>query len=194
MNKLLLLISTIVLLTGGTSLAEVYTVDPNHAEIGFSVKHMVITNVKGAFREYTSHFEIDTNNKLTALSAEVDVKSIDTRIKKRDDHLRSADFFEVEKFPSITFKSLSVKPESNNRYTVTGELKIRDISKPVELTGELVGPVKDPWGNQRMGIVLNGQIDRKVFGLTYNKVLESGGLLIGDEVKIHLEGEGILNK
>ena len=194
MKKILVLITALCLLLGGTALADVYTIDSDHAEVGFSVKHMVITNVKGAYREYEGSFEVDENNQLKTVEVEVAAKSIDTRIQKRDDHLRSQDFFEVDKFPTITFKAVSSKSAGKNKYKVEGDLKIRDVTKKVHLDGELFGPVKDPWGNQRIGIILTGQIDRKDFGLTYNKVLETGELLISDEVKIHLEGEGILKK
>ncbi len=194
MKKLIILITALLLFIGGPAIADVYVVDSDHTEIGFSVKHMVITNVKGAFREYTASFELDADNKLKSLTADIKVESIDTRIQKRDDHLRSPDFFDITKFPAITFKTTSVDPTGSNTYAVTGVLQIRDVVKEIKLEGELNGPVKDPWGNQRMGILLNGQIDRSEFGMTYNKVLETGGLLIGKEVKIHLEGEGILKK
>lgn len=194
MKKLFILIGAALLLFAFPAFADVYSIDPDHSEIGFSVRHMVITNVNGAFREYKADLTVDDNNRLTAFQAEVKVASIDTRIQKRDDHLRSPDFFDVVKYPAITFKSGSVSPGAGNTFTVTGELKIRDVVKQVELDGELTGPVKDPWGNQRMGIVLRGRIDRNDFGVSYNKVLETGGLLIDNEVNVHLEGQGILTK
>ena len=194
MKTITLVVSNLLFFFCGIASADVYTVDPSHSEIGFSVKHMVITNVRGAFREYSGSFTVDGNNTLQSVNAEVSVNSIDTRIQKRDDHLRSPDFFEVDKFPTIAFVTKAIQSTGQNRYTVEGELTIRDVTKKVSLDGELIGPVNDPWGNQRMGIVLTGEVDRRDFGLTYNKVLETGGLLIGNEVKIHLEGEGILQK
>ena len=155
---------------------------------------MVITNVKGAFREYNAEFKVDASNKLVSVDAEIIVTSVDTRIQKRDDHLRSSDFFEAGKYPNITFTATSVVPGKGNNYKVKGDLKIKNIVQKIELDGELTGPVKDPWGNQRMGIVLSGHIDRREFDVTYNKVLETGGLLIDNLVNIHLEGEGILQK
>lgn len=194
MKKLLLIITAIFffipqLVSGGT-----FNVDPSHTEVGFSVKHLVITNVKGAFKSFKGEYTVDADNKLTDLWVEVDVNSIDTRIKKRDDHLKSADFFDVSKHPVITFKSKNIKAQGNNKYLVSGELNIRNVSKAVDLTGEVIGPITDPWGNTRIGVVFTGKIHRKDFGLTYNKVLENGGLLIGDEVKISLEGEGVIEK
>jgi polyisoprenoid-binding protein YceI len=194
MKKLLIFVVSVLLFTASPVLADQYAIDPDHSEIGFSVKHMVITNVKGAFREYTAGFEVDANNKLVSVKADIIVTSIDTRIQKRDDHLRSADFFELAKYPTITFASSSVVPGPGNSFKVKGLLKIKGVIKEIELDGELTGSIKDPWGNQRMGIVLRGTIDRLKFGLNYNKILETGGLLIDNEVKIHLEGEGILKK
>lgn len=194
MKKLIILIFSLLLFSPLTLHADKYDIDSDHAEIGFAVKHMVITNVKGAFREYSAGFEVDKNNKLVSLNADIAVKSIDTRIQKRDDHLRSPDFFEIDKYPKITFSTTRVIPLAGNTYKVKGLLKIKDTAKEVELDGELTGPVKDPWGNQRMGIILTGQVDRTNFNITYNKILETGGLLIDNEVKIHLEGEGILKK
>ena len=194
MKKLLPILLSLLLFSAAQGLAGQYTVDSDHSEIGFSVKHMVITNVKGAFREYTAKFEVDADNKLISLEADIVVASIDTRNQKRDDHLRSGDFFEAGKYPNIIFTATSIVPGAGNSYKVNGNLKIKNAVEEIELDGELTGPVKDPWGNQRIGIILNGLIDRRKFGVTYNKVLETGGLLINDQVNIHLEGEGILQK
>ncbi len=194
MKKLLFVLLSILLFSATQSIANQYIIDPEHSEIGFSVKHMVITNVKGAFREYNVEFKVDANNKLVSVNADIIVVSVDTRIQKRDDHLRSSDFFEADKYPKITFTATSIVSGTGNKYKVKGDLKIKKTVQEIELDGELTGPVKDPWGNQRMGIILEGQIDRRKFDVTYNKVLETGGLLIDDLVNIHLEGEGILQK
>ena len=194
MKKLIFFFFSLVLLFPLTIHADQYAVDPDHSEIGFVVKHMVITNVKGAFREYNAGFVVDENNKLVSFNADIVVNSIDTRIQKRDDHLRSEDFFEIAKYPRITFATSKITPLADNTYKVEGLLKIKDTEKEIELDGELIGPVKDPWDNQRMGIILKGQIDRRNFNVTYNKILETGGLLIDNEVKVHLEGQGILKK
>ena len=194
MRKLLVFIVSLLLFHTLPVLADEYVVDPDHSEIGFSVKHMVITNVKGAFREYTAGFKLDKNNKLVSLQADIAAAGVDTRIQKRDDHLKSPDFFDVAKYPAITFLATSIIPEAGNSYEVKGLLKIKDTVKEIKLVGELTGPVMDPWGNQRMGIMLRGEIDRSKFDITYNKVLETGGLLIANEVTIYLEGEGILKK
>ncbi len=174
--------------------AAEYTLDTDHTEIGFAVKHMVITKVKGAFTDFDGEFVVDEKKGLASVKVDVKVSSIDTRITKRDDHLRSPDFFEVAKYPNITFMTTSVENAGKNAFTVLGDLTIRDITRTVKLTGAITVEIKDPWGNKRIGIVMKGKINRKDFGLTWNKVLENGGLLIGSEVDISLEGEGILKK
>lgn len=171
--------------------AAEYKLDTSHTEVGFSVKHMVITRVKGAFRDFSGHFVVDEQKGLVSFETEVKAASIDTRINKRDDHLRSPDFFDVATYPKITFTTKSVENSGKNTFIILGDLQIRDVSKPVKLKGELTGEVNDPWGNKRVGIVMKGTINRKDFGLTYNKVLENGGLLIGSDVDVSLEGEGI---
>jgi len=173
--------------------AATYDVDPSHTSIGFSVKHMVISNVKGTFEKYTGTFELDAKDALTAASAEIDVASINTRDAKRDEHLRSADFFDVAKFPKITFKIKSMKIHQIH-YMVEGELTIRGVTKTVSLMGEMLGKVKDPWGNTRAGFTATGKINRKDYGITWNKTLDSGGVVVGDDVTIQLEVEGIERK
>jgi len=174
--------------------AAVYDIDPAHTDFGFSVKHMVIANVKGTFQKFEGSLEFDDNNKLTEASALISAESIYTKIEKRDKHLRSADFFDVAKYPDITFKATSMKYSGPNKLTITGNITIKDVTKEITLTGETLGPVKDPWGNTRMGINAKGTINRKDFGLLWNKVLETGGLLVGDMVELIIEGEGILKQ
>jgi polyisoprenoid-binding protein YceI len=122
------------------------------------------------------------------------VKSIDTKIEKRDNHLRSPDFFDAAKYPEMTFKSTSVKHTGAGKFTLLGELTLHGVTKEISLDGELRGPVKDPWGNTRFGIIVSGTIDRRDFGLTWNKMIETGGLVVGETVNIKVEGEGILKK
>jgi polyisoprenoid-binding protein YceI len=172
--------------------AAVFTIDPAHTDFGFSVKHMVLANVKGTFQKIEGTLEFDNNNKLTEVSAVIAAESLYTKIEKRDNHLRSADFFDVAKYPNITFKATSMKYNGPNKLTITGNITIRDVTKEITLTGETLGPVKDPWGETRMGINAKGTINRKDFGLLWNKVLETGGLLVGDMVELIIEGEGIL--
>jgi polyisoprenoid-binding protein YceI len=192
-NILLTLVVTLIMYTLPVS-AAVYTIDHEHTDVGFSVRHMVISNVKGFFETYEADFDVDKNNRLTTAKAVIQAASIDTKIEKRDNHLRSPDFFDVAKFPTITFNAATVKHTEGNSFVLTGDLTIRGITRAVSLEGEINGPVKDPWGNVRMGIILRGKILRKDFGLTWNKVLETGGLLVGESVTMTIEGEGILKK
>ncbi len=176
-----LLLSTATLFGGN------YMLDDSHTSVDFKIKHMMITNVSGKFKSFYAEFAYDEKTGLlTKLEATVDVNSIDTGIEKRDNHLRSADFFDVANHPEMKF--VLDKAEGDE---VTGTLTIRGISKKVTLEYENGGVIKDPWGNQRAGFSLSGKIDRKDFGLTWNKTLETGGLLVGDKVKISIDVEGI---
>jgi polyisoprenoid-binding protein YceI len=170
-------------------LKATYKIDPAHSKAHFIVRHMMITNVRGGFNGLQGTVVYDPEN---ASASSVDV-TIDTKTNTqepdRDTHLKSADFLEVEKYPTITFKSKSVKKESDDELQVTGDLTIHGVTKPVVLKVE--GPTpegKDPWGNIRIGASATTKIKRSDFGLTYNAALETGGILIGDEVKIELEG------
>lgn len=185
---------TLALSLASASWAEEYVIDPAHSQIGFAVKHMVITKVRGVFEQYNASFALDKNNALISATAEIEAKSINTRIEKRDNHLRSEDFFFAEKHPQITFVSRKAARSADGSYELIGVLTIRGVSKEVTLRGELSGPVKDPWGYQRVGFQATTTINRKDFGLMWNQTLETGGVLVGDEVEITLEGEGILKQ
>jgi len=174
--------------------ADEYALDPAHSQIGFAVKHMVITKVRGVFETYDGSFELDKNNTLVSAKADIEVKSINTRIEKRDNHLRSEDFFYAEQHPRMSFVSKTATKLPDGTYAVTGLLTIRGVSKDVTLTGEITGPVKDPWGYQRVGFHATTTVNRKDFGLLWNQTLETGGVLVGDDVEITVEGEGILKK
>jgi polyisoprenoid-binding protein YceI len=171
--------------------AATWTIDPEHSQIGFKVKHLMVSNVKGHFEKYTSAIVIDdTDITRSRVAVTIDTASIDTNVKKRDEHLRSADFFDVAKYPTMTFVSKKVAKAGPDRLTVTGDLTIRGITKEVALAVE--GPtaaVKDPWGGMRRGATASTVINRKDFGLAWNKALETGGVVVGDEVTILLEVE-----
>jgi polyisoprenoid-binding protein YceI len=194
MKRTLFAIALTILIYSIPVQAAVYDIDPAHTDFGFSVKHMVIANVKGTFQKIEGTLEFDDNNKLTEASAVITAESLYTKIEKRDNHLRSPDFFDVAKYPNITFKATSMKYSGPNKLTITGNITIKDVTKEITLTGETLGPVKDPWGNIRMGINAKGTVNRKDFGLLWNKVLETGGLLVGDMVEMIIEGEGILKQ
>ena len=164
-----------------------YKIDATHSEITFKVKHLMITNVTGNFNKFDATLTSDKEDFSDAsVSFEADVDSISTNNEQRDGHLKSEEFFAAEKFPKITFTSTAVTKTSSDELTVTGDLTIRDVTQPVTLTGEYAGTVTDPWGQTKVGFELNGKINRKEFGLTWSAVTEAGGLVLSDDVKIHL--------
>jgi polyisoprenoid-binding protein YceI len=169
----------------------VWAIDPTHSSIDFSVKHMMIANVKGTFHTFEAKVEADPEDLTTAgIEFNIDVNSIDTRNSDRDAHLRSADFFETEKYPSIHFVSKSIASKGDGEYDVTGDVSIRGITRTETFSVTFEGAGKDPWGNEKAGFSAKGKIKRSDYGLTYNAVLEAGGVLIGDDIKISLEIEG----
>ncbi len=179
------------MLSIGTLFAGTYNVDIDHSNIGFKVKHMMISNVAGEFDTFKGSFVYDENTKtLTALNGTVEVASINTDNKKRDDHLRSKDFFDVNKYPTMSL--VLEKVDGDIAYLT---LTMHGVSKMVKMDLETSGMViKDPWGNTRTGLSLTGNINRTEFGLTWNEIMEAGGLTVGEDVKISLELEGILAK
>lgn len=170
-----------------------WNIDPNHSEIGFRVKHMMFTNVKGHFDAYDAHIAFEDNLNEASFDFNAQVNSITTNNKDRDNHLKSADFFDVEQFPSLNFKSTGIK-ENGKKLEITGDLTIKGITKPITLKGDCSEIMKDPWGNNRLGLSLEGAINRKDFGLTYNAALETGGVLVGEEVKLNAEVQLVESK
>lgn len=169
-----------------------WVVDSSHSSIEFSIKHMMIAKVKGRFNSFEAHIEADPLDLTTAdINFSIDVASIDTRNSDRDAHLRSADFFDVEKNPKITFQATKIVPKSEGEYEVTGDLTIRGVTRSETFTVTFEGSGKDPWGNEKAGFSGHGTIKRSDYGLTWNAVLETGGVLVGDEVKISLEIEAV---
>ncbi len=187
------IIKTIATLAFSTMLltASDFEIDKTHSQVSFKVKHMMISNVQGTFKEYDAEIEFDKKTmQFTSLSAEMETKSVDTGIEKRDNHLRSADFFDAKKNPVITFEMTSYKGDKEEG-KMDGNLTIRGISKPVTLNVEIGGLIKDPAGLTRLGFVLEGKIKRKDFGLKWNKLLEAGGLAVSETVKLTIEIEAI---
>lgn len=168
---------------------SVWTIDPSHSSVEFSVKHMMISSTKGRFGGVSGTITLDSNN-LENSHAEVriDASTVDTRDEKRDGHLRSADFFNVEQFPEITFKSTRVVKDGDD-YKVYGDLTILGVTREVVLKTEFNGENKTPWGFDVVGFEASTKINRKDYGLSWNAALETGGFLVGDEVKVNLEIE-----
>jgi polyisoprenoid-binding protein YceI len=169
-----------------------WNIDGAHSGINFSIRHMVVAKVRGRFAKYTGRLELDDDDLTrSAVEATIDASSIDTGTPQRDEHLRSADFFDVEKFPELRFRSQRIEKVDDARYRVIGELTIRDVTREVALDVEYGGRAKDPWGNERVGFVAKTALDRKDFGLKWNQALEAGGVLVGDRVDIELEVQAV---
>ncbi len=182
-----------IFVAGFTSLpAAEYDIDPSHSEIVFKVKYMGLSTVTGRFEKFSGSFTLDTANVLaTKGSAVIDAKSINTNETKRDDHIRAEDFFHVEKHPEIKFVGKHVKAKGDKGYQLVGDLTMRGVTKEIALDVQPGGLGIDPWGNTRAAFEATGSINRKDWGLQWNKVLEAGGLLVGDDVTLNLSFQGI---
>lgn len=167
-----------------------WTVDPMHVEVGFAVRHLMISTVRGRFARIAGNVALDEKNPLKSkVEIEVDIDSIDTRQEQRDAHLRSPDFFDAANFPKMTFVSTKIEGDVNGDFTLTGNLTIRGNTRPMTLEATAEGRGRDPWGGQRAGFSAKGKFLRSDFGLTWNQVLEAGGVTVGDEVKISIDVE-----
>lgn len=167
-----------------------WMIDPAHAEIGFAVRHLMIATVRGRFGAVSGTVKVDEQNpRNSKVEVTVDVSSVDTRQEMRDNHLRSPDFFDVEKYPTMQFVSKRIEGDVSGEFRVAGDLTIRGITREVTLTATLEGRTKDPWGNERAGFSAAGKINRHDFGLNWNQALEAGGVMVGDEVKVTIDVE-----
>lgn len=171
--------------------AGTWTIDPSHSEVGFSVRHLMVSKVKGNFEKFEGTINIGEVSEESSVNVEIDLDSINTRDAQRDGHLRSADFFEVEKHPKMTFASTAVAG-SGTDYTVTGDLTIKGVTKPVELDLEFNGVSPDPWGGTRAGFSAQTEINRRDYGIDLSMPLDGGGAVVGDRIKVLLEVEAIL--
>ncbi len=178
-------------LMGTTAQAlDTYKVDPAHTSVNFSIEHMVINTVHGRFRQFEGSITVDPDNgnALKGASGTIQAKSIDTDIEKRDNHLRSPDFFDAEKFPTITFESTEIKKDGSDQVLV-GKFTMHGVTKDVSLPFKLKGPIKGPMGNTIVGLEVNAKLNRKDYGLTWNKVIEAGGLMVGEDVTTQINAE-----
>ena len=172
--------------------ADTWNIDPAHTNVEFSVRHMMISNVKGQFQKTSGTITTNGSDPASAtVDATIDASSVDTRVEKRDMHLKSPEFLDVAKYPTITFKSTKVEAAGPNKWKVTGDLTLHGVTKPVVLDVESSGPPVSVKGNMRAGASATTQIKRSDFGLTWNKVLESGGVMVGDEVAISIDLEAV---
>lgn len=169
-----------------------WNIDPTHSEVGFAVKHMMITTVRGRFGAVSGSIVLDEANPAgSRVEARIETASIDTRTEQRDAHLRSPDFFDVENHPAITFTSTSVEAKGDGRFAVTGDLTIRGTTRSVVLDVTDEGRGRDPWGGSRASFTASTVIDRREFGLTWNQGLEAGGILVANDVKIQLDVQAV---
>ncbi|MEI6507120.1 MAG: YceI family protein [Bacteroidota bacterium] len=167
-----------------------WSIDASHSEIGFKVRHLVVTNVSGKFNKFDGSIEaINDNFNDAKISFTADVNSINTGDEARDGHLKSDDFFKAEQFPTISFKSTSVQHVSGNDYKIVGDFTMRDVTKTIELSAEYGGIMVDPWGNTKSGFEVIGKINRSDFNLKWNVMTEVGGAVVSDEIKIHINAE-----
>jgi polyisoprenoid-binding protein YceI len=161
-----------------------WAVDPAHSEIQFKVKHMVITTVTGSFTEFKGGAEAADDFENASIHFEADVNSINTNSEQRDAHLKGADFFEADKFPTLSFTSTKFTNTGDDKFELVGDLTIKGVTKSVKLDVEYGGTAKDPWGNTKAGFEIKGKINRKDFGLTWNAALETGGVMVSEDVKL----------
>ena len=173
-----------------TGVSTTWTVDPAHSNVEFAVKHLMISTVKGRFSDVKGTVRLSEGNPAnTQVEIEIGTGSVDTRSEQRDAHLRSADFFEVDRFPSMKFRSKRVDGDINGEFKLVGDLTIRDVTRETTLDAEFTGRGKDPWGGERLGFEARGKINRKEFGLTWNQALEAGGWVVGEDIKLNIEVE-----
>jgi polyisoprenoid-binding protein YceI len=169
-----------------------WQIDNVHSHVGFSVKHMMVTTVRGQFRSYRGKVNLDPKDfARSTFEGEIDVASVDTGNPERDNHLRTGDFFDAQNHPTITFKSSRIVPKDDGQYEVTGNITIRGVSKPIVLDVEFLGTSKNPYGKTVAGLSVRGTLNRKDFGVNFNAVLETGGVAVGEKVKLEVDVEAV---
>ena len=192
MTKILSLSVAAALSLARLATADTYKIDPAHSAVGFSIAHLVISEVNGRFNEFAGELTVDpaAQSLVTGGNGVIQAKSIDTGIKKRDEHLCSADFFDVEKFPTITFTGTEVVVEAGHPVFV-GKFTMHGVTKDIRVPVTVKGPIQDPWGKTRIAFTAKTSLNRKDYGLTYNKALEAGGLMLGEDVAIEIKAEAV---
>ena len=164
-----------------------YSIDPSHSRVEFGVKHLGIATVKGSFATFEGTLEVDGDLESARAFGTVDVASVDTKEARRDEHLRSGDFFDAENPPRMTFRSTEIRPSGEDTFEIAGELELRGVTREIVLQAEITGTETDPWGGERVGLEITGQLNRGEYGLTWNQVLGSGNVLVSDKVKLALD-------
>jgi polyisoprenoid-binding protein YceI len=195
MRKGVVTAASLLLVLASLARAEKWEIDVAHSSVGFSVRHMVVTKTHGKFNDFAGYIDFDGKNvEKGSVEITAQIASIDTDNKKRDDHLRSPDFFDAEKFPTMTFKSKKVIKSSGSEFKLVGDLTIKDVTKEVTFDCEFNGVINDPMGNTRAGFSATAKINRQDFNVKWSKSLDAGGLVVGNEVKISLEIEAVKAK
>ena len=181
----------VIMAAGAVFSADKYSIDLSHSYAGFSVRHLVITNVKGNFASFSGEITFDENDTIkSSANVIIDIASINTSNADRDKHLRSADFFDVEKYPEMTFVSTGVEKDGDDMI-LNGKLTMHGVTKDISIPFELLGKVTDPWGKERIAFEGETKLSRKEYGMTWSKTIETGGLIVGDEIKIELQIEAV---
>ena len=180
--------TTTPILTAGT-----WAIDPAHSEVGFTVRHLMVSKVRGSFKSFEGSIVVADNPLDSHVEASIDMASIDTRDENRDNHLRSPDFFHTDQYPTMSFASTSVRPDGGD-YAVEGELELHGVRRPVSLKLEFNGVSTDPWGGTRAGFSAETEISRSDFGIDISMPLDGGGVVVGDKVKVNLEIEAVLQQ
>jgi polyisoprenoid-binding protein YceI len=168
-----------------------YALDESHSHVSFSARHLMVTKVRGRFPVTAGRLEIGEDPTKSSVVATIDVTAVDSGDPKRDEHLRSADFFNAEQYPHVTFRSNNVDDHGDGEFTLDGELTVRDVTRPVTLKGEYLGSQASPWGDTRVGFTAETEISRKDWGLEWNVALETGGVLVGDKIKLTIDAEWV---
>jgi polyisoprenoid-binding protein YceI len=169
-----------------------YDIDVSHTSVGFVARHLMVSKTRGQFPVVSGSITIGENPADSSVEVSIDASGVETGDERRDEHLRSPDFFHVEEYPTISFRSTRVNPAAAGHYDVDGDLTVRGVTKPVRLQVTFEGAVTDPWGNIRGGFAASTEIDREDFGLTWNQVLEGGGVIVGKKINIDIEAEAVL--
>jgi polyisoprenoid-binding protein YceI len=168
-----------------------YALDQSHSHVSFSARHLMVTKVRGRFPVTAGHLDISEDPTQSSVVATIDVSAVDSGDPKRDEHLRSADFFDTENYPTVTFRSTRVHDRGDGEFTLEGDLTVRDSTRPVTLQGEYLGSQESPWGDTRVGFTAETEINRKDWGLEWNVALEAGGVLVGDKIKLTIDAEWV---
>lgn len=166
-----------------------YSIDASHSQIGFKVRHLVVSKVRGSFGEFDATLNVADQPLDSSVEVTVQLASIDTRDAGRDGHLRSADFFDVDNHPTMTYRSTAVREVGDGRYAVDGDLTILGVTKPITLQATFEGAAKDPWGNTKVVFSATGKVNREDFGISWNQALESGGVLVGKEIDLEIDAQ-----